>query len=83
MKAELDDCRGRNAEVLGAPSLTIRQEPARMNEKGVAPFGVRDRKLYSEALGCENNLKSFKPTVKRTKIRVGINTLKSLKMGKY
>ena len=64
MKAELDDCRGRNAEVLGAPSLTRRQEPARMNEKGVAPSGGRDRKLYSEVLGCENTLKSFKLTVK-------------------
>jgi hypothetical protein len=53
-----------------------------MNEKDMAPSGVRDRKLYSEALGCENNLKSFKLTVKRTKIRVGINISKLLKMGK-
>ena len=57
MKAELDDCRGRNAEVLVAPSLTRRQQPARMNEKGVAPSARRDRILYSEALGCENNFK--------------------------
>jgi hypothetical protein len=35
-----------------------------MKEKGVAPSGGRDRKLYLEALGCENNLKSFKLTVK-------------------
>ena len=45
MKAELDDCRGRKAEVLGAPSLTRRQEPDRINERGVAPSGGRGRKL--------------------------------------
>jgi len=64
LKAELDDCRGRNAEVLGEPSLTRRQEPAGMNENDMAPPEGRGRKLYSEALGCENNLKSFKLTVK-------------------
>jgi len=45
LKAELDDCRGRKAEVLGAPSLTRRQEPDRINERGVAPSGGRGRKL--------------------------------------
>jgi hypothetical protein len=64
LKAELDACRRKNAELLRAPSLTRRQEPARMNEKGVATSGGRDRKLYSEALGFEINLKSFKLTVK-------------------
>jgi len=57
LKAEVDDCLGRNAEVLGAQSLTRRQEPDRINEKGVAPSGDKGRKLYSEALGCENNFK--------------------------
>jgi len=64
LKAEQDDFRGRNAEILVEPSLTRCQEPAPMNEKGVAPSGGRNRNLYSEAPGCENNLKSFKLTVK-------------------
>jgi len=64
LKAELDDSRDRNAEVLVEPSPTRRQEPASINEKGVAPSGGRGRKLYSEALGCENNFKSFKLIVK-------------------
>jgi hypothetical protein len=35
-----------------------------MNEKSVAPSNVRNGKLYSEALGCENNLKRFKLAIK-------------------
>jgi hypothetical protein len=101
MKAEIDACRGRNAEVHGAPSLTRRQEKAGMTERDVIPSGGRDRKLYSEALGREKNIKLFKLTVSAkgnqsadtikgllkskinpTEIKVGINTLKTLKIGK-
>jgi len=63
MKAELNACRGRNAEVHGAPSLTRHQEPAEMTERDMAPSGGRDRKLYLEALGREKNSKLFKLTV--------------------
>jgi len=45
MKAEVDACRGRNAEVHGGPSLTRRQKPAGMTARDVAPSGSRDRKL--------------------------------------
>jgi hypothetical protein len=63
LKAELDAWRGRKAVLLGEPYVTRSQE-ARINEKGVAPSGARDKNLYSEALGCENNLKRFELTVK-------------------
>jgi len=63
MKAELDACRGRNAEVHGEPFLTRRQEPAKITARDVAPSGGRDRKLYSEALRLQKNSKLFKQTV--------------------
>jgi ribonuclease HI len=63
MKAEIDACGSRNAEVHGAPSLTRRQEQAGMTARDVAPSDGRDRKLYSEALGREKNVKLFKLTV--------------------
>jgi hypothetical protein len=63
MKAEIDACRNRTAEIHRAPSLTGRQELAGMTMRDVAPFGCWDRKLYSEALGHEKNVKLFKLTV--------------------
>jgi vacuolar-type H+-ATPase subunit I/STV1 len=102
MKAELDACRGRNAEVHAASSLNRRQEPAGMTAWDVAPSGGRDRKLYSEAFGREKNFKLLKLTITAkgnkspetikgllkskinpTENKVGINTFRSLKMGKY
>jgi len=63
MKAELEARRSGKAKVYESPSLTIRQEPARMTARGVVPPGVREGKLYSDALGSEKNLK-FKLSVK-------------------
>ena len=48
----------------GSPSLIVSQEPARMIARGVAPSGVREGKLYLEALGSEKKLTRFKLTVK-------------------
>ena len=56
MKAELEECRGRNLKVHGAPSPILSQEPAGLIARGVAPSGNREWKLYSEVLGCEKNL---------------------------
>jgi hypothetical protein len=56
MKAELEEG--------GAPSFILSQEPARMNARGVTPSGVREGKLYWEALGSEKKLTRFKLTVK-------------------
>jgi len=53
MKAELEECRSRH-------SLIVSQEPALMTARGVAPVGVREGKLYSEALGSEQRLTRFK-----------------------
>jgi hypothetical protein len=63
MKAEIHACKGRNAEVHGAPSLTRRQELAGMTAREVAPSGGRDWKLYSEALSRDKNCKLFRLTV--------------------
>jgi len=63
MKVELEECRGSVAKVHGAPSLILSQEPARMIARGVAPSGFREGKLYSEALGIEKKLTSFKLTI--------------------
>ena len=63
MKAELEECRGYNSKVHGAPSLIVSQEPAMMTTRGVAPFCVREGKLYSEALGSKKKLTKFKLTV--------------------
>ena len=59
MKAELEECRGKNLKVHGAPSPIVSQEPAWLIPRGVAPSGLREGKLYSEALGGEKNLKRF------------------------
>ena len=66
MKAELEECRGKNLKLHGAPSPILRQEPAGLTARGMAPSGGRERKLYSEALGGKENLKRFKMTVKST-----------------
>jgi hypothetical protein len=60
MKAELEECRGKNIKVHGAPSPILSQEPGWLIPKGMAPSHLREGKLYSEALGGEKNLKRFK-----------------------
>ena len=61
----------------GSPSAIVSQEPARMNARGVAPSGVREGKLYSEAQGGEKNLTRFKLTIK-SKENQSSETIKGL-----
>jgi hypothetical protein len=75
MKAELEECRGRNAKVHGSPSLIVNQGPARMIARGVAPSGVREGKLYS--VGSEKKLTKSKLTVK-SKENQSSETIKGL-----
>jgi hypothetical protein len=46
MKAELEECRGKNFKVHGAPSPILSQEPAGLIPMGVAPSGLREGKLF-------------------------------------
>ena len=81
MKAGLEECRGSNAKVHGAPSLIVSQEAARMTARGVAPSGVREGKLYLEALGSEKKLTRFKLTV-ISKENQSSETIKGLQKSK-
>jgi len=75
MKAELEECRRSNARVHGTPSLIVNQKPVRMTR--VAPSGVREGNLYSEALGSEKKLTRFKLAVK-SKENQSSETIKGL-----
>ena len=77
MKAELEECRGKNFKVHGAPSPILSQEPAGLIPRGVAPSGLREGKLYSEALGGEKNLKRFKLFVRFAENQL-LETIKGL-----
>ena len=64
MKAEVEECRGKNIKKHGASPLILSQEPDMMTARGEVPSGDRVGKLYLEALRSEENLKRFKLTVK-------------------
>ena len=51
LKTELEASRGFNIKEHGTPSLSISQEPAISNARGVVRPGGNERKLYPEALG--------------------------------
>ena len=63
MGVELEAYRKESTKIHGAPSLSARQEPARMLARGVAPPGGSERKLYSEVLGNGRKTTRFKITV--------------------
>jgi hypothetical protein len=66
MRAELEEVRGKNLKVQGAPSPTVSPEPAGLITGGMAPSGNREGRLYSQALRCEENVRRFKIFVRST-----------------